>query len=341
MDKNPEYEKMPKNLKNLGLDEKALSEMGKLKWVVTEKVHGANFSILYHDRKLFFAKRKDFLAWGDDFFGFQAVVSQIEDNVLLLFEQLSLDIEADTYIIYGELFGGRYPHPRVSPDPNVEAIQTGVYYSPSIAFCAFDIAFEREGIKQYLDYDSAIRYFEQSGLLYVKPLFTGKLNEVLDFNLRINSTIPPALGLPPLDNNLIEGVVIKPLAHSSLRHTDLRPIIKLKNPEFDEDNKFHEAEKWSFIPKVSTRTEQLSFLVEAMAPYINANRINSAISKIGRPDPANEQRQAAISKEILDDVCDDFDIDNDQMLAELEVENYNWIRQRLTVLIRDGMQQHG
>lgn len=42
--------------------------------------------------------------------------------------------------IYGELFGGEYPHPEVNPVSGVQAIQTGVYYSPRIEYCAFDIA---------------------------------------------------------------------------------------------------------------------------------------------------------------------------------------------------------
>ncbi len=65
------YEKMPNSLKKLGLNESGYSELEKLKWVVTEKVHGANFSFVYEAGKLKFAKRKEYLSWNDDFFGFQ------------------------------------------------------------------------------------------------------------------------------------------------------------------------------------------------------------------------------------------------------------------------------
>ena len=83
------YEKMPNSLKKLGLSESDFSKLEKLKWVVTEKVHGANFSFIYENGVLKFAKRKDYLSWKDNFFGFQLVVNQIEDQVIKLFEDLS------------------------------------------------------------------------------------------------------------------------------------------------------------------------------------------------------------------------------------------------------------
>lgn len=295
-----EYEKMPKDFRKLGQDTKTFSEMNKLKWVVTEKVHGANFSFVYQDKKLAYAKRKEYLSWNDDFFGFQEVASRLEDIVLQLFEKLSMDRQADKYIIYGELFGGSYPHPDVLANENVQAIQTGVYYAPGINFCAFDIAFETDGHKHYLDYEDSVAYFETLGLFYAHVLFTGKLNEALNFTTRINSTLPERLGLPALEANLIEGVVIKPLRHSNFSAE--RPVVKLKNREFDEEKKFHEAEKWSYIPGVSMQTEQLGFLVEGMRNYITLNRLNSVLSKIGALDTANTVRMAAIQEEYVHDV---------------------------------------
>ncbi|WP_160714973.1 RNA ligase family protein [Chitinophaga solisilvae] len=332
MNRNAEYEKMPKNLKGLHLSEKAMKELNKLKWIVTEKIHGANFSFVYEQRKLLFAKRKAYLSWTDDFFGFQTVVNEMEDNILRLFEQLSSDMPAQRYIIYGELFGGKYPHPEVTPVPYVQAIQTGVYYAPSIRFCAFDIAVEdTAGGKQYLDYESALAYFERFGIFCAKALFSGKWNEALQVDIRINSLIPAQLRLPELDTNLIEGVVIKPLRHSGLISTDIRPIIKVKNPEFDEEQKFHEAEKWSFIPKVTSRSEKLSFLVEEISGYITVNRLNSAISKTGRLDFSDEARLSAIKQEFLEDICVDFNEDNDRILAYLDTPEMKWVQDRIAV----------
>ncbi|MBC9932811.1 RNA ligase family protein [Chitinophaga qingshengii] len=330
MPKHSEYEKMPKNLKGLHLSEKAMQDLNKLKWVVTEKIHGANFSFVYEDHQLLYAKRKDYLQWTDDFFGFQAVVADMEDKVVRLFEQLMQDMPAQRYILYGELFGGRYPHPDVAPIDYVQAIQTGVYYSPDIRFCAFDLAVENAvGEKRYIDYDTAVAYFERFDIFYAKILFAGKWNEALNFDTRINSAIPAQLNLPDIGSNLIEGVVVKPLRHSGLPDPGTRPVIKLKNAEFDEEKKFHEAEKWSFIPAVSSRSEQLSFLVTELARYVTANRLNSVLSKVGRLDTANGQRMEEIKTAFLEDVYTDFREDNGDILAELDAADAGWVRDRV------------
>lgn len=328
------YEKMPNNLKKLGLSESDFSKMEKLKWVVTEKVHGANFSFVYENGSLKFAKRKEYLNWTDDFFGFQLVVSKLENNILRLFEKLSSDIAAEKYIIYGELFGGKYPHPEVVPLKDIHAIQTGVYYTPDIEFCAFDIAIETDGSdsKYYLDYESSVAYFDEFKIFYAKPLLIGKFNEAMNFNIRINSAVPKEFNLPELNDNLIEGVVIKPF--NQLDNNDFqRPIIKLKNPEFDEEEKFHEAEKWSFIPNVSSKTEELSFIVDELRNYVTQNRLKSAVSKIGTLDLNNHSRVSEIKKEFLEDVITDFNENNDGLLNDLSSDDQAWIVERINAEI--------
>lgn len=331
------YEKMPSSLKKLGLSESDFSKMEKLKWVVTEKVHGANFSFVYENRTLKFAKRKEYLSWNDDFFGFQLVVNEIEDKILRLFEDLNSVEKRDKIIIYGELFGGKYPHPDVEADSNLNAIQTGVYYSPGISFCAFDIAIEdhSSNSKYYLDYERAISLFQKHDLFYAKPLFIGKFNEALEFNTRINSTIPKELNLPELTENLIEGIVIKPYNQTDFDSISSRPILKLKNKEFDEENKFHEAEKWSYIPNVSSKSEDLSFILDEIRKYVTTNRLESAISKVGAIDFSNEQRIKDIEVELIHDTIVDFNENNDNLLEELSEQDRDWIKERLKSEVKD------
>lgn len=325
------YEKMPTSLKKLGLSESDIYQIGKLKWVVTEKVHGANFSFVYEDGNLKFAKRKEYLKWTDDFFGFQLVVKNLEENILQLFEALSSRMPAKKYMLFGELFGGEYPHPDIAAIPELNAIQTGVYYHPDINFCAFDLAIESEDpdSKQYLDYETSLSYFKEFGIFHAKPLFTGKLTDALNFNLRMNSPIPQEFNLPPLKQNLIEGVVVKPFNKLDPDLIPVRPIIKLKNPEFDEEEKYHEAEKWSFIPKVSSHTEDLSFIVDELRTYINRNRLESAISKIGELDFSNANRIAEIKTEILEDALTDFNQNNNRFLADMTADSRKWINDRI------------
>lgn len=325
------YEKMPSSIKKIGLSENDFSKMEKLKWVVTEKVHGANFSFIYDNGQLKFAKRKEYLQWTDDFFGFQLVVSKLEDQILRLFEQLSNEIIGTKYIVYGELFGGKYPHPEVQPIEDLYAIQTGVYYTPTIEFCAFDIAIETDdsASKYYLDYETALAYFKQFEIFHAQPLFIGKFADATNFNTRINSSIPQAFGLPELKDNLIEGVVIKPFNQVDKNSLFSRPIVKFKNPEFDEEDKFHEAEKWSYIPNISSKTEDLSFIVAELRNYITRNRLESAISKIGKLDIGNTLRMSEIKTEFLEDVLVDFNENNSNLLNDLSPDSKEWIIKRV------------
>lgn len=333
------YEKMPTGFQSYGFDERQSRELSKLRWVVTEKVHGANFSFVFSEGGLKYAKRKEFLSWNDDFFGFQWVVRDLEDRLLKLFEALAIREGKSEWILYGELFGGEYPHPEVAAIPEVHAIQTGVYYAPGIHFCAFDLAWMDDVGKHYLDYSLAEEYFKEFEILYAHSLFTGKLNEALAFNPRISSALPRQLGLPELPDNLIEGVVIKPLSHSGLQSLSERPIIKVKNAEFAEE-KFHEAEKWSFSLAVDSKTESMAFIVEEMMRYVTFNRLESAISKIGRPDWGSESRMQALQTEFLRDVLDDFGRNEGDIWSDLDTGQQAWIQDRLSHAIWRLVQAH-
>ncbi len=164
--------------------------------------------------------------------------------------------------------------------------------------------------------------------MYAKPLLIGKLKEALNFNTRINSRIPAELGLPELESNLIEGVVVKPFNLSDPGLLSTRPIVKLKNKELEEEERFHEAKKWSFIPEVNSKTEDLSYILDDLKRYITRNRLQSAISKIGEPDPSNEKRQKEIIKEFLADTMEDFKLNNPGVLEELIAEEISWLEKR-------------
>ena len=55
------------------------------------------------------------------------------------------------------------------------------------------------------------------------------MSEVMFFDTKINSTIPALLGLPLLNKNLIECVVLKPYDLELDNLISLRPTIKIKN----------------------------------------------------------------------------------------------------------------
>lgn len=159
--------------------------------------------------------------------------------------------------VFGELFGGEYPHNEVKKDETVQAVQTGVYYSPNICFCAFDIQIEKEGFFEtfsysnvllqlvfvlqlgnnifFLDYKDSIQLFQDCDLFYAQPLFIGSYEDCISYNIVFDSSIPTLLGLPSLKNNKAEGIVVKPMTEVFIKNNKgvkSRAIVKIKAQKF-------------------------------------------------------------------------------------------------------------
>jgi len=139
-------------------------------------------------------------------------------------------------LVYGELFGGIYPHPKV-PDIGNQPIQKGVYYTNGLEFYAFDIEIiSTAGLRRWLNYDQCIKVFNQCELFHGKVLARGDLASVYGYKIQQNSTIPELLGMPPLAHNQMEGIVIKHVDNVTLPGRTDRVIFKKKNANFEEVN---------------------------------------------------------------------------------------------------------
>ena len=120
------YEKILENFDKLKLTESDYRAFKKTDWVVTEKIHGANFSVSTDGSEVRFAKRKEFLPPGEDFFDYQSLKDKLENQAKEIFQILRTERTAlQKVTIYGELFGGEYPHPDVPAIPYLQALQTG------------------------------------------------------------------------------------------------------------------------------------------------------------------------------------------------------------------------
>jgi Rnl2 family RNA ligase len=166
---------------------------------VTEKIHGANFSLITDGRRVWAAKRRGLLSTttttttattaANDFFDYQHILDALTPNMLALFHWLKQEnASLDHVQVVGELFGGGYPHPdvrccalqppnvianpiptlvmhQVPTVPNVSLVQTGIYYHPEIRFCAFDVVLlsQADG-DRYLDFDRALACLQSHGV---------------------------------------------------------------------------------------------------------------------------------------------------------------------------------
>ncbi|HEY9669045.1 MAG TPA: RNA ligase family protein [Coleofasciculaceae cyanobacterium] len=333
------YEKIPESANKWNLAESDYRLFKKTDWVVTEKIHGANFGIVTDGSEVRFAKRKEFLPLNEDFFDYQSLANQLAHQVKEIFKILQVERTSSLRVaIYGELFGGEYPHPDVPKVPHLQAVQTGIYYSPKIEFCAFDIAVEEinnSSTRVYLDYDKALKLFKQVGMMGAEPLFIGKYEEALAYNLEFDSTIPALLGLPPLPlRNPAEGIVIKPVTaiYVETAKGRFRPIFKKKIPEFAEDSRFHQATKWTYqkppvITKTLTLEEELS---QEMLALVTKTRLSNVISKLGRIDKSDTEKKQQLVPLLVSDVLETFNEEWESLFTALSSESQKILMEQLT-----------
>lgn len=181
-------------------------------FAVQEKVHGANVSFLCDDLDIRMARRTAVLEPEENFYDYQQVLERYSGCIYHIFNLLRPGCpEMTSLAVYGELFGGAYPHPSVTPDRLAKPVQQGIWYSPGHDFYAFDIYVFTEDGGYFLPVGEASRLFSVAGLLYARTLYVGPLDRCLTYPAVFPTLIPFELGLPPLEGNSCEGIVLKPL----------------------------------------------------------------------------------------------------------------------------------
>lgn len=299
------YEKIPQTPAEWGLDDQAQRKISRMSWTVTEKIHGANFCILLDQHNITAAKRREVIPAGESFFGHERIIDKLGEALRELWRLAAASRPTLARLdVHGELFGGAYPHPEVAQIAGVEAVQTGIWYAPDVEFMAFDLACwapdeAGELERSYLGYEEARALCEAACVPWIEALAICSWADALAYNIDFDSTIPARLGLPPLEVNRAEGVVIKP-ADATL-FDGIRPVLKRKIEAFAEDARFHGAQAWR-EPVASHELPALSLLEWEVLSRLNAARLDSAISKVGRPRDAADQRVAAVVDEVARDV---------------------------------------
>ncbi|XP_057316463.1 RNA-editing ligase 1, mitochondrial-like isoform X2 [Hydractinia symbiolongicarpus] len=295
-----EYEKMNKDITKF----EDTSHFSKVSWMVTEKIHGANFSFHTDGKTVRTARRRGLLDNGVNFFNcltadFMKKQPEKMNDAFRAVCSLHPEKEIVQVSVYGELFGGKYiVNGKALHKKNIGPIQHQVQYSPNIEWNAFDISYRtKQDLDQqaYVDADAALKIFDDLGILYIKPLFIGPMNEALNYKLGFDSTIPSILGLPPLEKgtNKAEGIVVKPVKNlvGTVEGEKQRVIVKVKLEEFIEMCRIPQPKE----NKVKERSLQAKIF-----DYANKMRLISAISKIGAPKTPEIEEE--IREEFMNDV---------------------------------------
>ncbi len=281
----------------------------KVDWVVTEKVHGSNFSIYYHNGHVSFSKRNNTLEKDEWFYNYQLIKSNLIKSV----SKLSAIMNQPNIVVYGELFGGWYPdehkcHQWTGAD-NIRinqkgicivpfedrAIQEGIYYSPNIEYMVFDIAIIENDKLQFIDFFKMEEYLKQTNFFYSKPLMIGSFQDVQKYNINFDSQIPSQLGLSqlPKNTNIAEGIVIKPVSPYFIKDKKdnlVRCLIKIKNKKFQEISD-------DFVLKEAQKSYKFLFL-----KLVNQNRFQAVMSKIGK---LTEENKNEVVQSLVEDVWTD------------------------------------
>jgi len=287
---------------------------GNQEYLVQEKVHGANLSFITNGQQILSAKRTELILDNEDFYNSRLVLEKYKDKILALYVDLANQFQVNTVTIFGEVFGGGYPHPDIPKNDIAKLVQRGIYYSPSNEFYAFDIMLDNE---RYLDTETANVLFEKHKFVYAKTLFKGSLSDCLAYPNAFKTNIPREYNLPELDGNICEGIVIRSAQTVFLRNGS-RVIIKNKNEKWAENNNY--IDKAILKNLLSSEGEELSeeanFLCEEIFKLITQNRLDNLISKIGEVNPKKDLGK--VLGLYNKDVLTDFLKDNQQKYDGLE-----------------------
>lgn len=260
---------------------------------IQEKIHGANIQLIFSPKEPFLvASRNRVLEEGEDFYGVKALLYQRFDGFTSCVKATARLTEA-VITLYGEIFG--------------PGIQKGVDYGSEKRIVFFDMAIdgEMESAEDTRNFFAAEGYLP----LYIPQLAVVEgLNNALEFDTEIIS----AFG-PNDPENIVEGVVIKPLLHTYTSHQGSRFLIKKKNERFKE-----KAKAKNPAPQVDSELERLH---REFISYITDMRLQAVFSKHGEIDSPSEIGKYI--KLVLTDAKEDFEQENE--LPELNKKELKYV----------------
>ncbi len=298
------YPKIPTTLASTGLGPSTT-------WVATEKVHGAQLVVATDGDLVRFGKRKAWLGDDEPFFAWQLLRRDLEAAARALYKARG----ASTVVrLYGEISGGGYPHVDVPAVPGLSPVQTGIWYSPGIHFMLFDVLIDDEGEGVFLAHREVERLAIVAGLRTPPLVHRGSRAEVDALPVRFASLVPRGLGLPAIEGNVAEGLVLKPDVET---RPSMRPVVKRKIADFDEA-RFDES-----APFDSRAALDLQALTELGGRLLNPARLASARSKVGEVDVS------ALVDEVVLDVLVDLEATFPRAMGDLGAEKEEALRAAL------------
>ncbi len=241
-------------------------------WCATNKIHGANYSFWYNGTDLQSAKRSGMMGDGGNFYGSYNVYNKYINNVREMYYYLQKQLTFDTMVVYGELFGGDYPHKEVPKDHTATKVQDGIFYCPHNDFYMFDVAlYTDDKLLLYLTKQGVKFAGYKFGFISFNDIRKGTFEEMIALDPIFEDMTYTKFNLPKIEDNMSEGWVIAPM-ETKFFNGDSRVILKNKNPNFSEKKAKKERK-----PLKDLSPEAMNLLNEGIS-YVTANRLKNVLS---------------------------------------------------------------
>ncbi|GAA2873160.1 hypothetical protein GCM10010517_33660 [Streptosporangium fragile] len=271
-------------------------------WVAEEKVHGANFALVSDGERTWPASRRGELDGEqlDSFFGVTGIWPFLATAASTVARGLRSRFgDLEEVVLYGELAGGRYPHPRVVEVKELEPVQTGVWYNPGLVWLGFDALVRTPAGRTWLGRAELEEHLAEAGLSCVPLLRRGRRAQVQETPVEFPTRVPALFGLPEVPDNHAEGYVVKPADSWPVEERGPRPMLKVKRPAFAEDARYDGARP--FIPPPDGVTGVPGWLLAAAVERLTPPRVATARSKLG-----SGADHEALAEEIVADLLTDL-----------------------------------
>lgn len=287
-------------------------------WVLTLKIHGANYSLWCDSDDIKRGKRSGFVD-GDSFMG--DINFDYDKNVRDMYAFIKENMTSmETLTICGEIYGGMYIHPDVEKAKSATRVQKEVQYRPDNDFIVFDIKVDNI----ILDHDMVIDLCADFGFRHVPVMATGKFADLMKFPVKFPDPLHSYLGLPEIEDNYAEGWVLKPVEPKFFGNGE-RIILKGKNSEFSEKNGGKAGKPPRPVYELSDEGNRLK---DELILYINENRLRSVISH-GEIEEITQKSFGRLLGLFSKDALEDFVKDHGEAFDALEKKDKTVIKKVL------------
>ncbi|MND21077.1 RNA ligase [compost metagenome] len=289
--------------------------------VAVEKIHGANFAFAMTDDTTRVAKRSGLISDLETFYGHTRFYSRYEPTIRSIYEMVKAEYPSLSLMtVYGEIFGGRY---QGVTNTGAKQVQSGMNYHPDNEFMVFDIRLEfNTGVSRYIPFADIQELLEDANFmepnanrhLKTAPVIAiGTLEELIAIDPLFYTKVPAAYGIdenhPRTDADYGEGFVIRGYTEDYRTDNGERVILKQKN------KLFNEKEKEVKIKSAATLDEDTQAKLDKICSYINTNRLNAVVSKIGA---LTQKDFGRLQGDLTRDALEDFEKDEGYKLTEDE-----------------------